>query len=112
MRMARMNGIKAKFAGFHVKTVACVFFGLLIAGCARHREFSGTEQRALATPPAFLIGPMALLLTNATSYNAQVLFQTQTAWGSTQAIRGDLTSAGSKLAFQPELANASRHDTE
>jgi len=77
-----------------------------------HKEFSGAEQRVLATPPAFLTGPMALLLTNADSYNAQIVFQTPTAWGSTQAVRGDLTSAGSKLAFQPELSEAARKNTQ
>jgi hypothetical protein len=103
-----MNGAKAKLAGFNVTRVAYILSGLLIAGCAHHSEFSGAEQRVLATPPVFLTGPMALLLTNANSYNAQIMFQTQTAWGSTQAVRGDLTSAGSKLAFQPELPQASR----
>src|SRR5262249_9117706 len=107
-----MSGAKAKIAGFIVTTVAYILFGLLIAGCAHHKEFSGAEQRILATPPAFLTGPMALLLTNADSYNAQIVFQTPTAWGSTQAIRGDLTSAGSKLAFQPELPPASRKNTQ
>jgi hypothetical protein len=55
---------------------------------------------------------MALLLTNATSYNAQILFQTATSWGSTQTVRGDLTSVGSKLAFQPEPPKASRQNTQ
>src|SRR5215468_10097422 len=71
-----MSGAKAKIAGFIVTTVAYILFGLLIAGCAHHKEFSGAEQRILATPPAFLTGPMALLLTNADSYNAQIVFQT------------------------------------
>jgi len=66
----------------------------------------------LATPPAFLTGPMALLLTNASSYNAQLMFETATSWGSTQTVRGDLTSAGSKLAFRPEPSKVSPHNTE
>lgn len=107
-----MNDIKAKLAGIKVARVACTLFGLFIASCAHHREFSGAEQRALAAPPAFLTGPMALLLTNANSYNAQIIFETRTAWGSTQAVRGDLTSAGSKLAFQPELPKASRKNSQ
>jgi hypothetical protein len=107
-----MSGARAKLAGFNVTTVAYVLFELLIAGCAHHKEFSGAEQRTLATPPAFLTGPMALLLTNADSYTAQIVFQTPTAWGSTQSIRGDLTSAGSKLAFQPELTEAARKNTQ
>jgi hypothetical protein len=107
-----MNGLKAILAGFNGTRVACILFGLLIAGCVHHKEFSGAEQRILATPPAFLTGPMALLLTNANSYNAEIVFQTPTAWGSTQAVRGDLTSAGSKLAFQPELTEAARKNTQ
>jgi hypothetical protein len=103
-----MNDIRAKFAGV---VVAGSLFGL-VAGCAHHQEFSGVEQRALATPPTFLTGPTALLLTNANSYNAQIIFETRTAWGSTQAVRGEFTSAGSKLAFQPELPKASRKNTQ
>jgi hypothetical protein len=107
-----MNDLKTKLAGFNGTRVACILFGLLVAGCVHHKEFSGAEQRILATPPAFLTGPMALLLTNANSYTAQIVFQTPTAWGSTQAVRGDLTSAGSKLAFQPELSEAARKNTQ
>jgi hypothetical protein len=107
-----MNDVKEKLAGFNGTRVACILFGLLMAGCVHHKEFSGAEQRILATPPAFLTGPMALLLTNANSYTAQIVFQTPTAWGSTQAVRGDLTSAGNKLAFQPELPPASRKNTQ
>jgi len=103
-----MNAIRAKFAG----VVVVGTLSGLVAGCAHHREFSGTEQRALATPPAFLTGPMALLLTNANSYNAEIIVENPSAWGSTQAIRGDLTSAGSKLAFQSELPKASRKNTQ
>jgi hypothetical protein len=107
-----MNGANAKLAGIKLKRVAYILFGLLIAGCAHHQEFSGAEQRALSTPPGFLTGPMALLLTNANSFNAQVIFEAPTAWGSTRALRGDLTSAGSKLAFQPELTEAARKNTQ
>jgi hypothetical protein len=73
-----------------------------------HRDFTGAEQRALATPPTFLSGPMALVLTNARSYSAQIVFETRTAWGSTQAISGNFTAAGSKLAFEPDLPKSSR----
>jgi len=107
-----MNDVKAKLAGFNGRRVACILFGMLMAGCVHHKEFTGAEQRILATPPTFLTGPMALLLTNASSYNAQIVFQTRTAWGSTQSVRGDLTSAGSKLAFQPELTEAARKNTQ
>ena len=110
--MASMNDNRAKIAGFYIGSGACALLGFLMAGCVHHKEFSGAEQRTLATPPAFLTGPMALLLTNANSYNAQVVFQTPTAWGSTQALRGDLTCAGSKLAFQPELPPESRKNTQ
>jgi len=102
---------RAKLAGIGIEDAVCLF-AILLAGCVHHREFSGAEQRTLATPPTFLTGPMALLLTNANSYNAQVVFQTQTAWGSTQALRGDLTCAGSKLGFQPELPPASRKNIQ
>jgi len=89
-----------------------MLFGILIAGCAHHKEFSGTEQRDLATPPAFLTGPMALLLTNANSYNAQIVYEARTAWGPTQAITGSFVGTGAKLAFEPELPKASRQNTQ
>jgi hypothetical protein len=97
-----------KFAQFQVGNVICLVIGTLLAGCARHREFSGPEQRTLAMPPAFLTGPMALLLTNVNSYRAQITFETQTSWGSTQIVTGNFSAAGSKLAFEPELPQASR----
>jgi len=101
----------AKLAGLGIESAACLF-ALLLAGCVHHKEFSGTEQRALATPPGFLTGPMALLLTNGNSYNAQIVYETRTAWGSTQAISGSFVGTGRKLAFQPELPKASRQNTQ
>lgn len=103
-----MKKLKALFLGI---AGAASLFGL-VAGCAHHKEFTGTEQRALATPPGFLTGPMALLLTNGNSYSAQIVYETRTAWGSTQAIRGSFVGAGSKLAFEPELPKASRKNTQ
>jgi hypothetical protein len=110
--MARMKNVTTKLAGFLFGAVASALFGLLMAGCAHHREFSGTEQRVLGTPPGFLTGPIALLLTNANSYNAQIVYETRTAWGSTQAISGSFVGTGRKLAFQPELPKASRQNTQ
>ena len=104
--------MSGKFLRILSVVIVCASAVLLMVGCAHEREFSGTQQRALATPPAFLTGPMALLLTNAISYNAQIVFETPTSWGSTQSVRGDLTSAGSKLAFRPEPSKASQHNTE
>jgi hypothetical protein len=102
---------RAKPAGIGIEGAVCLF-AILLAGCAHHKEFSGTEQRTLAMPPGFLTGPMALLLTNANSYNAQIVYESRTAWGSTQAIAGSFVGAGGKLAFQPELPKASRQNTQ
>jgi hypothetical protein len=110
--MARMKNITTKLAGFLTGAIVSASFGLLIEGCAHHKEFSGTEQRALATPPAFLIGPMALLLTNANSYNAEVMYESRSDWGSTQAVSGSFVGTGRKLAFQPELPKASRQNKQ
>jgi hypothetical protein len=106
-----MNG-RARFSGIGIGVVACVVFGALFAGCAHHREFSGAEQRVMSSPPAFLTGPMALLLTNANSFNAQLSYETRTAWGSTQTVTGSFTGAGSKVAFQPALPKSSRKNTQ
>lgn len=84
----------------------------LLTGCAHHREFSGAEQRALATAPAFLTGPMTLILTNDRSYRAEIVFESRTSWGSTQMVTGNFTAAGSRLAFQPELPKASRQNLQ
>lgn len=106
-----MNG-KSKLAEVRFGNVVCIAIGILLAGCAHHPEFSGAEQRAMATPPLFLTGPMALLLTNATSYSAQIICETRTSWGSTQTVTGNFTAAGSKLAFQPELPKSSRKKSQ
>ena len=103
---------KAEFARVETTIVLCLALGTLLAGCAHHREFSGADQRAIAAPPSFLTGPMALLLTNANNFNAQVIFETRTSWGSTQMVTGSFTGAGSKLAFQPELPKSSRKNTQ
>jgi len=84
----------------------------MLAGCAHHREFSGAEQRAMATPPAFLTGSMALVLTNGRSYSAQIVFETKTVWGSTQAVSGNFAAAGTKLAFEPELTKSARKNAQ
>jgi hypothetical protein len=112
MQMARINDMREEFLRMQLVLVVCALGGLFIAGCAHEREFSGTQQRALATPPAFFTGPMALVLTNSMSYHAQIIFESPTPWGSTQTVRGDLTSAGSKLAFRPESPKASRQNTQ
>jgi hypothetical protein len=106
-----MNG-KTRLGGVEITIVCCLALGSLLAGCAHHREFSGAEQRAISTPPVFFTGPMALLLTNGNSFNAQLTYETRTAWGSTQSVTGSFTGAGSKIAFQPTLAKSSRKNTQ
>ncbi len=106
-----MNG-KTRLAGVELAIVLCLALGILLAGCANHREFSGAEQRAISTPPAFLTGPMALLLSNANSFSAQLSYETRTAWGSTQTVTGSFTGAESKVAFQPALSKSSHKNSE
>jgi hypothetical protein len=55
---------------------------------------------------------MALLLTNADSFNAQLAYETRTAWGSTQTVTGSFTGTGSKVAFQPTPPKSSRKNTQ
>jgi len=55
---------------------------------------------------------MALVLTNANSYSAQIIFETMTAWGSTQMVTGYFTAGGNKMAFEPELNKASRKNSQ
>src|SRR5256885_4130110 len=101
-----------KVVGVGIGKLPWLAFGILLTGCAQHREFSGEQQRVMSTPPAFLTGPMVLLLTNAQSFNAQLTYETSTAWGSTQTVSGSFTGAGSKLAFQPALPKSSRKNIE
>lgn len=107
-----MKGARATSPDATLRTLLFVAFGIILGGCAHHREFSGAEQRAMATPPTFLTGPMALVLTNARSYSAEVVFETRTAWGSTQAISGNFTAAGSRLAFEPAPSKSSRKNAQ
>jgi hypothetical protein len=55
---------------------------------------------------------MALLLTNANSFSAQLIYETRTSWGATQLVTGSFTGAGSKLAFQPDLPKTSHKNIQ
>jgi hypothetical protein len=54
--------------------------------------------------PAFLSGPMALLLTNAEGFRAHVVLTGGSAGGSGESVAGELMSRGGKLVFAPEPA--------
>lgn len=78
---------------------------LLAAGCSHSGD---TEDRGRAfvpvsapLPPAFLTGPMAVLLTNRAGYSAQVEAQTGSLSERERAVSGQLLCRGDKLFFAP-----------
>lgn len=53
-------------------------------------------------PPAFLVGPSAVLLTNGAGFSARVEVQAESSLGSERNFSGQLLGRGAKLLYAPE----------
>ena len=79
---------------------ACVLAGaLLVAGCSSNK--SQFVSISAPQPPAFLNGPMALLLTNSSGFRAHVVLETSTPVK--RVAEGTLLGKGTRLLFAPTL---------
>lgn len=79
---------------------ACVLaVTLLVAGCSSNK--SQFVSIPAPQPPAFLNGPMALLLTNSSGFRAHVVLETGTPVR--QVAEGTLLGKGTRLLFAPAL---------
>ena len=58
-------------------------------------------------PPAFLTGPMSVLLTNSQSYSARAEWHSDTAIPGEKPVTGQLLARGSKLFFASDVADPS-----
>ena len=83
---------------------------LLVAGCAHSPRdgdrASGFEAIPAPMPPFFLNGPMALLLTNAGGFRAQVVLTGGAAPQAKPLAAGELMGQGGKLLFAPAAGSA------
>jgi hypothetical protein len=80
---------------------------VLLAGCAQPRPVDpGSIVDLIAAPeiPAFLGGPMAVLLTNTDGFQSQVVLELRTESNHVELASGDLIGRGSRLLFIPEHA--------
>jgi hypothetical protein len=83
---------------------------LLISGCA-HSPYGASYMGAAegiqaARPPAFLTGPMGVLLTNTQDFSAKAVFIQPP--GQARPLSGELLCRGPKLLFAPETRDAPR----
>jgi len=75
---------------------------LLASGCFLSRNRSGSESSSTFVPPrppAFLSGPMAVLLTNAAGFSGHVLLETRLPGRPPDTVSGDLLGLGTQLLF-------------
>jgi hypothetical protein len=102
LRLAECRGL-----GSGVLLIAC-----LAAGCAHSQKHGGRAGAAggmlVPQPPAFLDGPMALLLTNVDGFRARVVLEGGTTARGSERIVGELLGRGGKLVFAPGSGSAAR----
>ncbi len=81
---------------------------LLMSGCAHSRYgasyIGAAEGIQAARPPAFLTGPMGVLLTNTQDFSAKAVFFQQPGQG--RPLSGDLLCRGTKLLFARDSRGA------
>lgn len=95
MRTRFLKGFKF-FGGF-------ALVAILIAGCSSESKRRNIPEEAIAPkPPVFIIGPAAVLLTNATPFNARLTVEWTTETNKFRVRTGQLLGQGSHLLFSME----------
>ncbi|HZV32953.1 MAG TPA: hypothetical protein VFB72_00115 [Verrucomicrobiae bacterium] len=76
---------------------------MFITGCAGHRESRQkfTEEIVAPRPPAFLVGPASVLLTNTSAFSARVTVDTVSTNAKVHELTGQLLGEGTHLLFAP-----------
>ena len=86
--------------------VAAAICIVLAAGCAhsekREERVSAPSGIPMPEIPAFLNGPMSVLLTNLPGFRAHLVFETGPALPQNRPLSGELMGRGGKLLFAPE----------
>lgn len=77
--------------------------GLFAGGCAGHHQRGQnlSEEIVAPRPPAFLIGPASVLLTNAGPFSARVTVDTVSTSAKAHELAGQLLGEGTHLLFAP-----------
>jgi hypothetical protein len=79
---------------------------VMISGCISH---PGPFYRAGdETPPDFLTGPAAIVLTNVDGYSAELTATMSSATGETRTVSGELLARDGRLIFQRSLRDKSK----
>lgn len=83
-------------------TLLCTVMAL-VAGCASHHEAREDLRFDVIAPrpPAFLIGPASVLITNAAPFSALVTVDTVSTNAKTHGLSGQLLGDGTRLVFSP-----------
>jgi hypothetical protein len=104
MRTMNSEPAPGRQVGTLILTVSLLLGLGLAAGCAHSKAVFSPEPAP--QPPAFLNGPMALLLTNVDGFRAHLTLQGGTPTG--QAVAGELMGKGGSLLFAPVPAKKKR----
>ena len=101
-----------RLADIQVLGSCVLLIAFLAAGCAHSQKSGGRAGAAGAVsvprPPAFLDGPMALLLTNVDGFRAQAVLEGGAPAMGAQRVVGELLGRGGKLVFAPGSSSAAR----
>jgi len=96
---------KCRWTGIRVFGLLLVALAVLGAGCVHSRRSYGRLESP--TPPAFLNGPIAVLLTNVDGFGAHVAMEIRKSSNRTELVAGELLGRGTRLFFVPESAASS-----
>ena len=103
---------KLRLADIRVLGVCVLLIAFLAAGCTHSRKHGGGAGAVGAVsvprPPAFLDGPMALLLTNVDGFRAQVVLEGGVPSNGGERVVGELLGHSGKLVFAPGSTSAAR----
>jgi hypothetical protein len=90
-------------AGAQMLGLCVLLIALLAAGCSRSGKKGGYAAVGIRTPkpPVFLIGPMALLLTNAAGFSAHAVLESGAPANGVELAAGELVGQGGNLLFAP-----------
>jgi hypothetical protein len=78
-----------------------LLFAAALAGCSGTHSERDFTRIPTPLPPAFLVGPAAVFLTNTVGFSAQVETRTGNLVTEENGSRGQLLGSGSKLIFAP-----------
>jgi hypothetical protein len=75
---------------------------MFLAGCSSEPPAIRADEAVAPKPPAFLIGPAGVLLTNAGSYSARLTVDSPDPTNKLPALTGHLLAQGGHLLFAPD----------